>query len=58
MNNYNADMQPDTNKVIQKLLQENATLTLVKAQLESLVEQYQDKEQAQSEQEEDKNNDN
>jgi len=51
-------MQPDTSKVIQKLLQENATLTLVKAQLESLVEQYQDKEQAQSEQEEDKNNDN
>lgn len=37
-------MQPDTNKVIQKLLQENATLTLVKAQLESLVEQYQEKE--------------
>ncbi|WP_338753118.1 hypothetical protein [Leuconostoc mesenteroides] len=38
-------MKPDTNKVIQKLLQENATLTLVKAQLASLVEQYQEKEQ-------------
>lgn len=37
-------MQPDKDAVIQKLLQENATLTLVKVQLESLIEQYQDKE--------------
>ena len=38
-------MQPDKDAVIQKLLQENATLTLYKVQLESLVEQYQKKEQ-------------
>lgn len=37
-------MQPDKDAIIQKLLQENATLTLYKVQLESLVEQYQDKE--------------
>jgi hypothetical protein len=37
-------MQPDKDTMIQKLLQENATLTLVKVQLESLIEQYQDKE--------------
>ncbi|WP_273948157.1 hypothetical protein [Leuconostoc mesenteroides] len=47
-------MQPDTNKVIQKLLQENATLTLVKAQLESLVEQYQENEREESKEEEEK----
>ena len=34
-------MQPDTNKVIQKLLQENANKTLAIAQLESLLEQTQ-----------------
>lgn len=45
-------MEPNKDAIIQKLLQENATLTLYKVQLESLVEQYQDKEQAQSEQEE------
>jgi len=45
-------MEPNKDAVIQKLLQENATLTLYKVQLESLVEQYQDKEQAQSEQQE------
>ncbi|WP_273712460.1 hypothetical protein [Leuconostoc mesenteroides] len=47
-------MQPDTNKVIQKLLQENATLTLVKVQLESLIEQYQEKEREESKEEEEK----
>jgi len=36
-------MQPDTNKVIQKLLQENANKTLAIAQLESLLEQTQKK---------------
>ncbi|QOY98403.1 hypothetical protein IRM63_03870 [Leuconostoc citreum] len=38
-------MQPDTNKVIQKLLQQNANLTLANAQLETLVEQYHSQEQ-------------
>lgn len=47
-------MQPDTNKVIQKLLQENATSTLVKVQLESLIEQYQEKEREESKEEEEK----
>lgn len=47
-------MQPDANKVIQKLLQENATLTLAKAQLESLVEQYQEKEREEIEKAEEK----
>lgn len=47
-------MQPDTNKVIQKLLQENATLTLVKVQLESLIEQYQEKEREEPKEEEEK----
>ena len=42
-------MQPDLNSVVQKLLQENATLTLVKAQLESMVEQYEQEKQAKAE---------
>jgi len=33
-------MQPDSNSVIQTLLQENANLTLQNAQYKSLVEQY------------------
>ena len=45
-------MQPDTNKVIQKLLQENANKTLAIAQLESLVEQYQEKEREEPKKEE------
>ncbi|WP_273705674.1 hypothetical protein [Leuconostoc mesenteroides] len=47
-------MQPDKDKMIQKLLQENATLTLVKVQLESLVEQYQEKEREESKKAEEK----
>jgi len=47
-------MQPDTNKVIQKLLQENANKTLAIAQLESLVEQYQENEQEETEKAEEK----
>lgn len=47
-------MQPDLNSVVKKLLQENATLTLVKAQLESLVEQYQEKEREEPKKEEEK----
>ena len=47
-------MQPDKDKMIQKLLQENATLTLVKVQLESLVEQYQENEREESKEEEEK----
>ncbi|WP_204202276.1 hypothetical protein [Leuconostoc mesenteroides] len=46
-------MQPDKDKMIQKLLQENATLTLVKVQLESLIEQYQDKEKENGDTEDD-----
>ncbi|WP_273705125.1 hypothetical protein [Leuconostoc mesenteroides] len=47
-------MQPDKDKMIQKLLQENATLTLVKVQLESLVEQYQENEREESKKAEEK----
>lgn len=36
----NKDIQPSMEMVIQKLLQENASLTLAKMQLESMVEQY------------------
>jgi hypothetical protein len=47
-------MQPDKDAVIQKLLQENATLTLYKVQLESLVEQYQEKAREEPKKAEDK----
>lgn len=42
-------MEPNKDAVIQKLLQENATLTLYKVQLESLVEQYEQEKQAKAE---------
>lgn len=42
-------MEPNKNAIIQKLLQENATLTLYKVQLESLVEQYEQEKQAKAE---------
>ena len=42
-------MEPNKDAIIQKLLQENATLTLVKAQLESMVEQYEQEKQAKAE---------
>lgn len=42
-------MEPNKDTIIQKLLQENATLTLVKAQLESMVEQYEQEKQAKAE---------
>lgn len=44
-------MEPNKDVMIQKLLQENATLTLYKVQLESLVEQYQQEKQEKSEDE-------
>ncbi|WP_263431465.1 hypothetical protein [Leuconostoc gasicomitatum] len=34
-------MEPDKDLVIQKLLQQNANLTLAKAQLEAIIEQLQ-----------------
>jgi len=42
-------MEPNKDAIIQKLLQENATLTLYKVQLESLVEQYEQEKQAKAE---------
>lgn len=44
-------MQPNKDVIINKLLQQNAQLTFDKAQLESVIEQYQQQEQVeQSEQ--------
>jgi len=37
-------MQPDNEKVIQKLLQQNANMTLVIAQYEVLIDSYREKE--------------
>ncbi|MFL2089422.1 hypothetical protein ACEN4H_05910 [Leuconostoc mesenteroides] len=45
-------MQPRQEDVINNLLQQLTNLTYVNAQLQSVVTQYQAKEQAQSEQEE------
>lgn len=39
-------MQPNKDVIINKLLQQNAQLTFDKAQLESVIEQYQQKTQA------------
>lgn len=38
-------MQPNKDVIINKLLQHNAQLTFDKAKLESIIEQYQQKEQ-------------
>lgn len=37
-------MKPDNEKVIQKLLQQNANMTLVIAQYEVLIDSYREKE--------------
>ncbi|WP_172792710.1 hypothetical protein [Leuconostoc lactis] len=48
-------MQPNKDVIINKLLQQNAQLTFDKAQLESVIEQYQQKAQVeQSEKAEEK----
>lgn len=46
-------MKPNKDVIINKLLQQNAQLTFDKAQLESVIEQYQQQEQ-QAEQAEEK----
>lgn len=44
-------MQPNKDVIINKLLQQNAQLTFDKAQLESVIEQYQQKAQVEQEKE-------
>lgn len=44
-------MKPDLNSVVQMLLQENANLTLQNAQYKSLIEQYENKINAQNSEE-------